>query len=254
MGSTRLQRDARRRALELRRGIGVEIRQLREDAGLSLTAVAAAAGIDRTHLARVEDGERRATVETYAVVLAVLGAELSIRGFPSTGPAIRDRFQAPMIETLLREHHQRWTSSPEVPVRRPARGVIDVVMTDIVAPVAVAVEHQSDLRRLEQQIRWHREKEQSLPSSDLWPYLAGADGPPPTSRLLVLRSTTRTRALAAAFEQTLTAAYPARARDAVDALTGPDHPWPGPAIVWMHVEGGRASLMDGPPRGVRLGR
>ena len=147
----------------------------------------------------------------------------------------------------------RWTPSPEVPVLRPARGVIDLVLHEQAARLLVATELQSALRRLEQQIRWHREKELSLPSSDLW-RRAARDGEPATSRLLVVRSTVETRRLAREFEETLRAAYPARAADVVAALTSAAAPWPGPGIAWMRVEGGRAELLDGAPRGVRLGR
>jgi transcriptional regulator with XRE-family HTH domain len=240
--------------MELRRGIGQAIRQLREDAGLTLTHVALAAGVDRRYLARVESGDRGASVETLAVVLAVLGADLSLKAYPTTGPTIRDRHQAPMVEALLRALHPRWRASPEVPVYRPARGVIDVVLDDTVSPLAVASEHHSELRRLEQQVRWHREKELSLPSAELWRFLQRGEVPPPTSRLLVLRSTRATRALANAHEQTLEAAYPARTRAILAALTTADAPWPGSGIMWMNVEGGRAELLDGPPRGVQLGR
>ncbi len=204
-------------------------------------------------MTRIEEHQREAGYEVLAAVGAVLGADLSVRLFPNTGPTIHDRTQAPMGEALLRVLHARWTPSPEVPVLRPARGVIDLALHDQAARLLVATELQSALRRLEQQIRWHREKELSLPSSDLWRWIA-RDGEPVTSRLLVLRSTVETRRLAREFEETLRAAYPARAADVVAAFTSATAPWPGPGIAWMHVEGGRAELLDGAPRGVRLGR
>jgi transcriptional regulator with XRE-family HTH domain len=252
MGETRLRRDARRRALELRRAIGGEIRRLREDAGLTRAAVARAAGIDPSYLGLIEDASREAGYRVLSAIGAVLGADLSVRLFPTTGPRIHDRFQAAMEEALLRTLHRRWIASPEVPVLRPARGVIDVVLGDRTQPLLVAGELNSQIRRLEQQVRWHREKEQSLPSADLW-RSAAADGNPVTSRLLVLRSTHDLRELARAFEATLAAAYPARAADVVAALTT-DAPWLGAGIAWMRVDGARVELLGGPPRGVGLGR
>ena len=251
MGETHLQRNARLRAVEISDDVGRELRTLREDAALTLTAVAAAADIDRRFLARIESGDRGASVQTLTTVLAVLGANLSIKGFPNTGPRIRDRLQTVMEECLLRVIHNHWATSPEVPVVRPARGVIDLVLADHTQPIVVATELQSELRRLEQQIRWHREKELSLSSADLRPRV---DADTPTSRLLVLRSTTATRELAKTFEATLRAAYPARTSDVVAALTGEREPWPGAGLVWMRVERGRADLLEGPPRGVGLGR
>jgi transcriptional regulator with XRE-family HTH domain len=253
MGETRLQQDARRRAIELRRSVGEQLRRLREDGGLTRAAVASAAGIHPSYMTRIEDGRREAGYEVLAAVGAVLGADLSVRLFPNTGPSIHDRTQAPMGEALLRLLHARWVPSPEVPVIRPARGVIDLVLHDDAARIVVAAELQGALHRLEQQVRWHREKELSLPSSDLWRWIA-RDGDPTTSRLLIVRSTIETRRLAREFEETLRAAYPARAADVVAALTSATAPWPGPGIAWMRVEAGRAELLAGAPRGVRLGR
>jgi hypothetical protein len=62
------------------------------------------------------------------------------------------------------------------------------------------------------------------------------------------------REIARRYEATLRTAYPARTRDVIAALTTPSAPWPGAGIVWMRVEGGVATLLDDPPRGVRLGR
>ena len=252
MGETRLQRDARRRSEELRRGVGEAIRRLREDAGLTKTAVAVAAGIDPSYLTLIEAGRREAGYEVVAAVGAVLGADLSVRLFPNTGPRIPDRIQAAMGEALLPTLHPRWTTPSEVPVFRPARGVIDIVLSDR-TPTIVAGELQSEMRRLEQQIRWHREKEASLPSAELWRFIA-ADREPATSRLLVLRSTSTMRDLATTYEATLHAAYAARAADILAALQTAAAPWPGPGIIWVRVDGGVGRLMDGPPRGVGLGR
>ena len=252
MGETRLRREARRRAVELRRVIGGEIRRLRVDAGLTQAAVAGAAGIHPSYQGVIEEGDREAGYEVLAAIGAVLGSDLSVRLFPTTGPRIHDHIQAAMEEALLRVLHARWIASPEVPVVRPARGVIDVVLDDRTRPLLVAGELNSQLRRLEQQVRWHREKELSLPSADLWRF-AAADGAPATSRLLVLRSTRDLRELASTFRATLAAAYPARAADVAAALTS-DAPWPGPGIAWMRVDGAEVRLLDGPPRGVALGR
>jgi transcriptional regulator with XRE-family HTH domain len=229
------------------------IRDLREDASLTRAAVAEAAGIDRSHQGRIETGEREPSLSTLVAVATVLGADVSVRLYPTTGPLIHDRIQAAMVEALLRELDPRWIAAPEVPVHRPARGVIDLVLSGRHEPLVVASEFNSELRRLEQQVRWHREKEVSLPSAGLSRFARATDAPS-TSRLLVLRSTRALRELAITFEQTLRAAYPARSHDAVAALTGPFGPWPGAAIIWMSVEGGRARLLYGAPRGVRLGR
>jgi hypothetical protein len=141
-----------------------------------------------------------------------------------------------------------------VRVSTPSRGVIDVVLDDAPAGTLVATELQGQLLRLEQQVRWHREKQEALPSSEVWRFARNAGARRlTTSRLLVLRSTRALRDLAASYEATLRAAYPARCADAVASLVG-EAAWPGPAIVWMRLERGQATLLDGPPPGVRLGR
>jgi hypothetical protein len=90
----------------------------------------------------------------------------------------------------------------------------------------------------------------SLPSSSIG---AVAGGEAAVDRLPVLRSTQANRSIPEEFEQTLASAYPARARDVAAGLRGEGR-WPGSGIVWVVREGSRTHLMDGPPRGVRLGR
>lgn len=254
MGDTRLQREARLRARDIRRGIGEAIRRLREDAGLTQAAVAATAGIDRSYMRLLEAGDRGASIDVLAAISAVLGADLSVRVYPTTGPRIHDRVQAAMGEALLQALDPRWAATPEVPVYRPARGVIDFVVADRLAPLLLAAELHSELHRLEQQVRWHREKEASLPSSAAW-WPPAPDRPEPaTSRLLLLRSSAALIDLARTFEGTLRAAYPARTADVVEALTSSSAAWPGAGIAWVRVAGSDVRLLDGPPRTVRLGR
>jgi transcriptional regulator with XRE-family HTH domain len=253
---TAILEEARRRHRELRRAIGTDLRTLREDAGVSLTATAQAAGIDRTHLHRIELGERGASLEVLVAVSTALGARLSVKTYPDAGSRIRDRHQAAMLEALLTSLHPRWKRLLEVAVRRPARGYIDAVLADLTSDVrtVIATEVQSDMRRLEQQIRWAADKAESLPSASAWSFLAPPDTTDPAiSRLLLLRSTSATRTLAIRFPHRLEAAYPARATDIRRSLTT-DAPWPGAGILWARVESGRATILHGPPRGVAWGR
>lgn len=80
-----------------------------------------------------------------------------------------------------------------------------------------------------------------------------ADPAATVSTLLLVRSTTSTRAVVSTYSSTFAAAFPARSADAVEALAG-NAAWPGAAIVWSRFELGRAAILDGPPRGVRVGR
>jgi transcriptional regulator with XRE-family HTH domain len=242
-----------RKAEEVRRSIGGQIRQLREDAGLSQRQLAAAAGVPQSHLSEIERGIAEASITVLAALSNVLGADLSVRLFPTTGPRIHDRTQAAIVEALLREADPDWKRLVEVPVWRPVRGVIDLVLARP-GEVVVSTEVHSEIRRLEQQIRWGREKAEALPSAEAWSMVSGARPATSISQLLVLRNTRANRQVAKTFESTLESAYPAKTGDALDAIRDASLPWPGGAVLWAAVSNGVAHLMDGPPRGVALGR
>jgi transcriptional regulator with XRE-family HTH domain len=206
-------RELARRERELRRWIGGQVRDHREDLGLTRSALARAAGLDHAHICRIELGTVSASQGALVAIAAALGADLGVRLFPGAGPAIRDRFQAPIVEAIIRAIDPSWGVRPEVAVGKPSRGVIDLVIAR--GRIAIACEVQSELRRLEEVLRRAAEKEGGLAPEVV------QDS---TSRLLVIRSTVATREIARRFEATLRAAYPARSADAYDALTTADRP------------------------------
>lgn len=266
---TRPQRDGHRQARTIRRDVGVEIARLREGAGLSLRRVAEAAGIAPSTLASIEAGSHSPTIEVLARVGATLGGSLAVRFYPGTGPRIRDHLQASMLQALVADLHPRWRRRPEVAVYRPVRGVIDMVLETIGGVDVVSCEAQSQLRRLEQQVRWATMKADALEelmATQIRGRHARPEGQspasPPTgpphsrvsvSRLLLLRSTRANRQVVSEFGDLLATAYPARHEDVIAALTS-DAPWPGHGLVWCSVEGGRAWLHERPPRGIKVGR
>ena len=211
--------------------------------------MADAAGIDFGFLAQVERGVREPSISALAAIAEALGADLSVRLYPNTGPLVRDNIQARIVEELLRIAHTRWRRYTEVPVYRPARGRVDTVLHDPVASVIVASEVHSQLKRLEQQLGWARMKAESLPSADFWRFTDG----PTVGQLLVIRSTRATRELARRFEATLASAYPASVAEVFAALTGAGT-WPGDGLLWTDVNGDAVRILDRPPRGVGLGR
>jgi transcriptional regulator with XRE-family HTH domain len=236
---------ARRHRERLRR-LGAEIRQIREDAGHSQRTVAAVARIARSHLTDIEVGEGEPSLLVLERIGTALGADLGVRYFANTGPRIRDHLQVAMSEALLRALHPGWRVTPEVPVYRPVHGVIDLVLEERAGSTTVATELHSQVRRVEQQIRWQMQKGDALATQ---PDQQGRS----VSRLLVLRNTQATRDVVRAGAATLPAAYPARTVDAVAALRE-GTPWPGPTVVWMGMDGGRAIVLDTPPRGITVGR
>jgi transcriptional regulator with XRE-family HTH domain len=249
-GKVALETARRMRRLGLQ--IGEDIHRLRSDTGVSISQLAAAADMHRSHLARIEANQVQPSLTVLAAIGVALGADLSLRYFPGSGPRLHDRFQAAMIEAVLRSLDRRWVAELEVPVTQPARGVIDLVLTDRSSPTVVASEAQSELRRLEQQIRWGTEKAHGLAQRLAHDRPTGVGYN--VSRLLILRSTMTTRELARRYEATLAVAYPARTADVVGALTTSSAPWPGAGIAWIRIDGANVTLLRHPPRGVDLGR
>lgn len=238
MTSRRAPPQVARAARTVRARLREDLERLCADAGVSVRALAAAAGLDHSYVARVLRGEVRPSLETYVRLGVPLGADLSARLYANTGPALRDRHQARILEWLLEALHPRWRPHAEVAVGRPARGSIDVVLHDPRASIAVATEIESTLSRIEQMIRWSEQKAAALPSWSGWEALSGAngrDGVPGISRLLVVRRTRATREVGEVFARQLALAFPAHPDDALAALTG-TAPWPGPALVWVHVD------------------
>jgi transcriptional regulator with XRE-family HTH domain len=235
MATAPIRSAASRHSADQLRAFGEEVRRLREDAGVSQRALARRIGIGQPELSRVEAGIARPTIATCTAIGLGLGADLSIRLFPNTGPAIRDRHQARIVEALLRLAGGRWRAWPEVGVRHPVRGWIDVVLVERQGPDVIATEVESTIRRLEQQLRWAAAKRDALPSASDWPF--GAGGAPRLSNLLVVRSTAGNRALATTFQRTIAAAYPGDPWQALAALSG-EAAWPGPAALWAVERGG----------------
>ena len=219
---------------------------MREDAGRSQATIARAAGVSAGHLCAIEAGDAEPSILILERIGMALGADLGVRYFANTGPRIRDHLQVAMSEAVLRELHTRWRATAEVPVYRPVHGVIDLVLEERDGSTTVATELHSQVRRVEQQIRWQAQKADALASQ---PAQQGCS----VSRLLVLRNTKSTRDVVGAAAATFAAAYPAPTAGAVASLRE-GAPWPGAAIVWMRLNGSETRLLDRPPRGVTVGR
>jgi len=224
---------------------------MRVDAGLSQRRLAALAGIDHSFLSLVERGLREPSLAVLVATSTALGGTVNVRLHPGTGPRVLDPIQARIVDELVRILDRRWIVMLEVPVYRPSRGVIDLVAHDRSAGVVLAVEVQSEVRRLEQQLRWLNEKADALPSAAFWRFAVPA---PRIDLLLILRSTRANREVAARIAATLRTAYPSRTADAHAALISPAAPWPGSAMLWATVDADTARILAHPPRTVPFGR
>jgi len=221
-----------------------DLARLMSDGGIGVTALARASGISHGYLSDILAGRVAPSFEVCARLAVPLGADLAARLYPNTGPVIRDRHQARILEALLRLLHPRWRPFLEATVWKPVRGAIDAVLLDPVASVVVACEIESDLRRIEQTIRWSKEKAEALSSWSGWPGVLGAGGAAPrVSNLLIVRRTRANRSTAADFARQLTLAYPAHPADAVAGLRS-ESPWPGGAMVWTVLERDRVRFVE----------
>lgn len=236
-------RELRRRQRWLRASIGRQLAELRAEQGLPRTAVASAAGIDAAHLFRIEAGTAQASLEAIVAAADALGADVSLRLFESRPAKVQDRFQAAIVEALVRLLDRRWSAELEVVVAQPSRGVVDLVIVARDGTLAIVVEVHSELRSLERTLRKLAEKVEGIISLGRF----GAN----VSRLLVVRSTTDTRAVARAYVASLGAALPGVPRDAFAALSSRAGEWPGPSLLWADVSGSRARILDRPPRSAR---
>jgi transcriptional regulator with XRE-family HTH domain len=252
MGETALQRHIRQRQAAFERALADELRRAIDARGVSLRALSRSTGVDASQLSRVLRGTTGISHEALVAVAAGLGCDVSLRLFESAGPRIRDHVQARMVEALIGTAHRRWSSRLEVGVYRPARGVIDVVLQDRVTWDLVAGEGHSQVRSVEERLRRAGEKADSLPSAIGYPW-SPEPVEPRIGRLLLLRSTAANHELVRTLPATFRAAYPDSTEAAVDALRTGAQPWPGSAIVWVHVHGAGTRVLDGTPRAARRG-
>src|SRR5215218_3983207 len=159
---THVAKETARRMRRLSLQCGEDIRRMRMDAGISLGQLSEIVAVHKSHLARIEGSAVQPSLEVLTAVGVALGADLGVRYFPGAGPRLHDRFQAPMVEAPLRCLDIRWAPEVEVAITQPSRGVIDLVLTDRSGRATVACEIYSELRRLEQAIRWSAEKADGL--------------------------------------------------------------------------------------------
>ena len=220
-----------------------DLERLIADAGISHAELARAAGISPGYLADMFTGNAEPSFGTTARLAVPLGADLSVRLYPNTGPTIRDRHQARIFEALLAMLGGAWRAYAEATVWKPVRGAIDAVLHDPRQELIVCTEIESDMRRIEQTLRWSREKMEALPSWSGWPgVLARAGEEPRLSQLLVVRRTRANRRIVENFQRQLALAYPAHPEDALAALAG-DKAWPGSALVWAQIERDRVRFV-----------
>jgi transcriptional regulator with XRE-family HTH domain len=122
----------RRRAADDLRSFAAEIRRQRVGGGLSLRAVAGAAGIDHVQLWELEHGRRSGLdLADMASLGAVVGLDVRLRAYPAGDP-IRDAGQLRLLERLRTRLHPslRWSTEVPLPVDGDLRAWDAVIRGD----------------------------------------------------------------------------------------------------------------------------
>jgi transcriptional regulator with XRE-family HTH domain len=141
------------RAQRVVRSIGLDLRAWRHAAGLTQSEVASAAGISRSLLCRLEIGRSRdVTMRTVAVLYAVVGHDVSVKGYP-VGEPIRDAGQLRLLDRMRGRTHPafRWTAEAPMPIA----GDLRAWDARLDGPVSIGVEAEtrlSDLQQLQRRI------------------------------------------------------------------------------------------------------
>ena len=144
----------RRRANQDTVTVGADIRRHRVGAGLSLRAVAAAAGVDHVQLWKLEHGRRSGLdIEAIAAIGAVVGLDVRLRAYPA-GDAIRDAGQQRLLERLRARLHPslRWSTEVPLPIDGDLRAWDAVIRRDGWRIVVEAETALDDLQALERKL------------------------------------------------------------------------------------------------------
>lgn len=215
VGERRIDR-ARRMSSRALLSFGDEMREARSQAGLSQLSVAAAVGISRAELSRIERGvATRVPYQTLVLIGAVLGLDVPLRAYPFGDP-VRDAAQLSLLARLRVILPTTMTWQTEVPVRQPGdRRAWDAVVGSAIW--RLPVEAETRLRDV-----------QALTRSKLLKLRDDGGG----SMVLLVADTRHNRHVLRLARPDLVAAFPIAGRDVLRALQAGREP-PGSGIVLL---------------------
>jgi transcriptional regulator with XRE-family HTH domain len=221
-------REAERALRQQSTRLADELRSFRLRTGVSQAAVAAAAGVSRSVVSRLEEGNPEVALRTRFPGAAVLGADQRLAAYEGSPALIRDTVQAPIIERLLGERDPRRQAAVEAAVPGPGRRSIDLRLDS--PGVCVLLEIESRVTSLEGIVRELHAKRQAILES--WEVAADQR----VYCVLVLPLTRHHRALVRDHPETIRTAFPAPSDEIRRALEDASIPWPGDGILWIRRE------------------
>lgn len=179
--------------------------------------MAAAIGVDRSVITRLERGDASVGAAIRARGCALLGADFRLQLYAERGPLVHDSAHARLVDRLLAMRHPGWRAQVETPVPGPGRRSVDLRLTGFGSVVLFEVE--TKLRRIEEIIRELHGKRVAF----------GAEG---VSVVLVLPPSHHHRELGRSVPELIREAFPVSSADLRRAL-GKGGPWPGDGILWL---------------------
>ena len=147
------QRGARR-GRELLGRVGLELRQGRIQAGLSLRRVGAAAGISHTQVLRIERGiAPHVDIDVLARLAEVIGHRLSLTIHPSGAP-VRDAAHLALLSRFRARLHPSiaWRSEVPIPIAGDPRSADAVIDGEQVQALIEAETRLGDVQAIERRL------------------------------------------------------------------------------------------------------
>ena len=193
------------------RTIGPEIRSARVSRGLTTAEVAAAVGLSRSHVGRIERAvHHSATVLQLARIGAIVGLDVRLRAYPGPVP-MRDAGQLKLMRMFRERIHADLRMELEVPVAPGDQRAWDSVITRFADdPTArIPAEFDSVVADFQAQVRRITLKAEATGSNCV---------------LWVVAATRRNRAAIREARSILADTFPVNARTALRALRQGRHP------------------------------
>lgn len=108
-----------RRASDLRRWIGRDLKILRVSSGQTQRAIGTRSGVSQAYESEIERGTGKASLETLATIAEAVGGRLVVRVIPGDGVSLRDSGQLAIVQSIIAECHPRWEHTIEMPIGSP---------------------------------------------------------------------------------------------------------------------------------------
>jgi transcriptional regulator with XRE-family HTH domain len=205
--------------------MGAELRLARAALGMSRLAVAQRAGVARSTVERIEDGDASVQVNTLAAVLAAVGLDIVLQAYEGSGVSLHDRGQMEVVEQLRSVAAPYWRAQIEVAAGEFGRSA------DLVFYGADEIQHHEIERAVvnfQAQLRSALRKREALAASDSRP----------VRLVLDIEDTQRNRDALRPHAALLAAQLPAGTREVMHSLRA-GRPLGQDGLAWVRRGTGR---------------